>query len=772
MINTHSKYVNDFYSNHRISQKGKDGKNKAYYKHWSSIYANYTIGYNQGFYDQVKEYYDLVSGKVDLSQYKHVYNRHKVHDNNVPVKFKHRDIISETVKRLQGLEMGRLEAFRLLAVNPEATTRREEDEFNKYRNYVLESLKGTFDENNTPDKIRKYMNRKHLDIAETYGNQILNYIKQDQKTQYKFNRAWYHGMCSGIACCYTGIINKKSVINTVNSLYLDYDKAPDNPFIHKGQWVTYYNRMTTSQLLAIYDEDLTKAEIKKLQDRSNKNPEYGFTPETFGQTNNSHSEENLHIVAHSVWKGFKKVGILTHIDAETREIVKLPVNEDYKLDTSIGDIDLEWRWVQEVHECTRIDSDIFVNMRPIPNQEFDLDSLGEEKDLPYVGVVLDDVNSMPVSIVGRMASYQYLYNIILYRIEKLMASDKGKILLQNIDIIPDNDTIDISKWHYYAEANQLGWFSFAQEGNKYGEKDINKQSKLVDMSLTSDIDKYIKLAGYIENKAKKLIGITEQFEGNIQAREGQRNVQHSINASNAALEPYYYLHSVMKTEVLTKALSNAKYALVKYKPKNLYYYTDDIGAAMVNLDFETLKESKYGLFIRNGSKDEQVKQQVQEYASLMVQRESLELSDLAKFLKAEDLNSAVELLEVGEGKKQEKLERIQKMSDQAASEREDSARNFEIEMENLRHQNNMELEDKKIEGDILEASITGIGFDENKDRNNNNVPDIIEYAKSTLEEKKFNHQVKQDKKTAEQRDKELDIKEKEANNKKSAISKK
>ena len=64
-------------------------------------------------------------------------------------------------------------------------------------------------------------------------------------------------------------------------------------------------------------------------------------------------------------------------------------------------------------------------MQPLPGQFKDINNLFYCK-LPYYGIVHDAINSQSQSLVDRLKSYQYWYNIIMYRLELLLAADKGK----------------------------------------------------------------------------------------------------------------------------------------------------------------------------------------------------------------------------------------------------------------------------------------------------------------------------------------------------------
>jgi hypothetical protein len=47
--------------------------------------------------------------------------------------------------------------------------------------------------------------------------------------------------------------------------------------------------------------------------------------------------------------------------------------------------------------------------------------------LGYHGIVYNAMNATPVSLMDRMKPFQYLYFIIMHKLKKMIAQDKGKI---------------------------------------------------------------------------------------------------------------------------------------------------------------------------------------------------------------------------------------------------------------------------------------------------------------------------------------------------------
>jgi hypothetical protein len=249
-------------------------------------------------------------------------------------------------------------------------------------------------------------------------------------------------------------------------------------------------------------------------------------------------------------------------------------------------------------------------LREVPGQHKDLTNLYECK-LSYIGSTYDNLNSSTTSLVDRMKYYQYFFNILWYRIELLIGSDDGKSLLLNANLIPKSSGLDIEKWMYYFKVNKLGLLDPTEEGNK-GNQNIGEAAKEIDMSLVSDIQKYMQLAEYIERRCGESVGITKQIEGQIGTEEAVRNTQQALVQSANILEPYFDMHNLIKRNVLQALIETAKVAYSELQPKSLSYALDDMSVAMLTPDYELLENSTYGLFVSNSMKADETLQTMQQ----------------------------------------------------------------------------------------------------------------------------------------------------------------
>lgn len=786
------KTYNYLRNSQRITQREKNANDKQWYKDQADLLDSYSFAENHfiGFggvteYKRKKVNYDLFNNIINVADFEYVCKPFGASTGELPANMTNRDIISGKIKVLLGMEMKMPFSWKVVAVNEEATTRREQMETGKLRDFVTNEVmrpiragieqelaqqtKGrelTPDEQQqiqqqiaeetqaqTPDEVRKYMVREHQDPAEVQAHQLLEYLIQKERVADKFNKGWKHSNITGEEVYYVGILNGEPALRVVNPLFFDYDKSPDLDYIEDGEWAVHEYRMTPSEVIATLGSQLDNEQIDRIYQYLQTNPSSVIDQDFTFDTDKRHEPYTVRVL-HCAWKSLRKIGFLTFIDDNGKEQMKM-VDENYKLNKDYGDKKIVWEWIPEAHEVYKVLDNIYVYGRPVPGQHKDLDNLYECK-LPYYGAACDNLNSPTTSPMDRMKAYQYFYDVLIYRIELLLASDKGKILVANINAVPKSAGIDIHKFQYFMEANKIAWLNPNEEGNK-GAGDITNMAKEIDLSLASDIDKYIQLAEYIERKCGESVGITKQMEGAIGANEAVSNTRQNLVQSSHIIQPYFELHNNVKGNVLTALLNTAKVAYSVNQPKKLNYILDDMSLKMLTIDQNLLDISSFGLFISNSSKAHDAKQAVEGLAQAALQNQQASLADIIKVIRSESVTEAEEMLEAAANKASEDAQRMEKMKAEQLEKAEQ--RTDKRERDKWSHEERMIRikEEERRETEIQKQAMFSMGFDEDKDEDDDGTPDVLEVAKfgvdadikarkQNLDESKFKHQQEVDEK--------------------------
>jgi hypothetical protein len=161
------------------------------------------------------------------------------------------------------------------------------------------------------------------------------------------------------------------------------------------------------------------------------------------------------------WKSRRKIKKVKSYDQQTGEEIFTFYPETYVINKDLGEEE-EIYYINEAWEGTKIGEDIYVNMRPRVVQYNRL-SNPSRCHFGIIGSIYNLNDSKPFSLVDMMKPYNYLYDAIHDRLNKLLAKNWGKIIELDLSKVPAG--WDISKWLYYAKTNNLAVIDSFKEGN-------------------------------------------------------------------------------------------------------------------------------------------------------------------------------------------------------------------------------------------------------------------------------------------------------------------
>ena len=769
-----------------LTDAQKNAKDKQYYKDKMDqldsqrntyLYSTNSYG-GVSDYKRMKVNYDLHNNVLNLEDFEYVCTPFGAEAGELPANMTNKDISSPRIKALMGMEMKRGFKYKLVAQNREATTRIEEEQFGRINDYVIAEIMRPIQERiqlkhqeelngksltpqekeqllqkineeikaETPEKVKRYMERDHQDPAEVLGQHILNQITKEQDLEGTFNRGWFHALISAYEVYYVGIVGGRSVTKPMNPLRFDFDMARDEIFLQNAEWQTYEHRLMPSELVAMFPE-LTEKEINELY----ANYKY-YTQETdverlFDFSRNDSFEDDLDgntiKALHCVWRALRKIGFLTYLDVEGEQQMDI-VDETYKIDLNGGDLDIQWEWIPQVYEGWKV-NDLYLGMQPLPVMDLDIDSL-YDCPMPYYGAIYDNINSQATSPMDRMKHYQYYHNIVMYRLELLLASDDGKKILMNINAIPEEAGIDIEQWQYFFKSTNIGWINPNEEGVNYN--DVNALAKEIDLSTASDMNKYIELAIYLDKKCGQAVGVTDPVLGEISPSQEVGNTKQQLIQTSHILEPYFNLHNQVKRQVTEAALNNTRMAWYENPPEYLNYVLDDLSRHLVGVDELLLRNSKLGLFVENSSKSEETRDAIRGLAHAAMQNDKVELSSTIAVIRQDGIQEAEEILKVDEKNRIAREETRERLNRESAERVQQAKEQWEDKKMDKEHQYTMEEIAAKGAIDLQKQAMLSLGFNEDKDLDDDGTPDVLEvYAegkkadiearKQKLDEDKF-----------------------------------
>lgn len=748
---------------------------------WKEACVDYIAGHSQGSSrdgnnrsrkEEMQTYYDLYNSIYSEKDLKYVTNPFKQQDG-FPAMAQDYNIIKPKIDLLLGEETKRPFNFRVVHTSDIATSEIQDKAKQMIVDYIQATIMSKLGpeeqaryqealqsgEIMTPEQIQKYISKDYKDIAEITAYHSLNYLKNKLNITHEFFKGWKDALIGGEEIYYVGIVNGEPCLQRINPIYFDYDSdTSDLEFIHEAQWCCYEMIMSLTEVYDRLYDKMSEKQLNELLDMMDDRSKGGVTPEVRktsldyphikthsinGFSSNPFEEaDNIH-VWHCCWKSLKKIGFVNIINPETGMPEEYQVDETYK--ETGNELDVEWKWIIEVWEGYRIGQDIYVGIQPVEYQHISADNPNAQR-LPYTGVIYNNTNSRPRSLVSMMKPLQYMYIVLWYRLELAMARDKGKVVTMDITQIPKSMNIDVAKWMHYLSAlgvnfvnpYEEGWDIPGREGGKPSQ--FNQISAL-DLTMANTIDQYINLMDKIESMLSEISGVSKQREGSISSNELVGNVERSVVQSAHITEPWFWVHNQVKKECLTMLLDTAKHAW-KDNRTSIQYVLDDATRAFLTLSDDFFYEDM-DVFVDDTTKNQQ---QVEALKQLMqpAMQNGASLLDIAEIITMDNVSMIKQRLEEIEQKRMEQ----QQAMEQAQAEREQQMAQIQNEIkeeELMLKEAEMDLKKYEIDSNnatkITVAQLNAYRGAENMDQDMNGIPDPIEIGKQAIEQQKVNSDI-------------------------------
>lgn len=748
---------------------------------WKEACVDYVVGAGDSGFggngrsrsDEMQTYYDLYNSIYNEKDLKYVTNPFK-QDDGFPAMAQDYNIIKPYVDQLLGEETKRPFNFHPQRTSDIAASEMQEKAKEMLMDYIQATIASKLSpeqaaryeqalatgEIQTPEAIAKYLQKDYKDIAETEAYHALQFLKRKLNLTHEFYKGWKDALIGGEEIYYVGVINGDPYVERVNPMYFDYEHSLDLEFIDDAAWCRRKMIMSATEIYDRFYDKMSERQLNELLELIDQRPGAGNNPE-IRKTSMDYESIKLHkinsftdnpfdvdhiTVYHCCWKSFKKIGFVTLLNPETGEAEEFQVDEDYKVTGTEQSV--EWDWIIEVWEGYRIGDDMYIGIQPIEYQHISADNPNSQK-LPYTGVVYNNTNSKPRSLVSMMKPLQYMYIVVWYRLELALSRDKGKVAVMDITQIPKSMNIDVNKWMHYLSALGVafinpydeGWDIPGREGGKPSQ--FNQLSSW-DLTMSNVIAEYIQLMQKIEDMVAKLTGITPQRQGQIAASELVSNANTAVNMSYHITEPWFWNHNQVKRRVLTMLLNTSK-AAWKDNKKYLNYILDDATRAFVQLSDNFFYEDM-DIFVDDSTKNQQYIDQLKQLLQPAMQN-GASLLDIAEIITLDNMSMIKNRLEEIEQKRMEQMQQ-QQQAEQQAQQQMAEQQNQLKEEELMLKEAELDLEKYKVDQDrykaeqdnatkITVAQINSYRGAENMDQDMNGIIDVVEIGKQALEQQKI-----------------------------------
>lgn len=636
---------------------------------------------------------------------------------------------------------------------------------------MQQELQAQADKIISPEQIEKYMTTEWRDGAEIMMDQILQWFNKKLRIRKKKNDGFKHSLISGEEHAWVGIVNGEPVVELLNPIKLIYHKSSEIEYVQDGAYAGYRTRMTVADVLDRYSEDMTESDKDKIDSMQAMSNMYGITDNFIDKEikleglnkslewrmlrgqggvsmNGSYGVSTLNDVdvVHVEWRSQRKFGFLTYFD-ESGEEQEMLVDETFVVPDSASKVkyndkygnkktkyvwikqdspfELEWTWLPEVWEGTRIAGDIYVNVRPKPYQSRSLYNPYKVK-LGYHGLVYNAMNAPNVSLMDRGKPFLYLYLITMHKMKEIMAKDMPPLSMIDMSMIPK--TLSNEQWLYYYKQG-LGFYDPNQnnEGNPQNISGQKGPAFEVQRSAMQHVNNYIEILAYLDNQISEVMGVSKEREGGASAQAAVTNSQQNITQSTHITEILFQAHNSLWEQIMTSLVETAQICY-KDNPKKIPIVLDDMSRAIINLQTDENSDYEFGVFITDDPNDAQNLTDLRQMAMNFAQNGGT-ISDIAKLYRA----TSMEALEREFRSLEESRSRMQQAQEQATLESNERIAQANIEAQDRQHQYVLEQIDRKGEWDIRKAELTALGMDEGDDSSS-----ILEEAKLALEHDKLN----------------------------------
>jgi len=447
-----------------------------------------------------------------------------------------------------------------------------------------------------------------------------------------------------------------------------------------------------------------------------------------GLTSNVSSFGYKYVVVRGYWISKKKIGKLIYLDEMGNE-QSLLVDEGYKSGTIPTQQSIEWGWINQWYQGTKIGPDIY-HIKPYNLLNY----------CPIIGLTHEVKNTEAKSLVDLMKPFQVLYNVCMNQLYKLLEKEVGKVYLTSIRHIPipkDGDAQDaLDVWEMEARNRGVMFIDDSPENLK-SPSSFN-QFRDIDLTRTQEIQSRYQLAIQLKNECWELIGMSRQRLGSVSASETATGTNTAIQQSYSQTEPLFVAHEYVMGQ-LYQAIIDAALYIESNKPQStISYITSEGEAAFVQINGDDLKFRDLKVFLTNRPEDTQMFNEIRQLAQPLMQNGG-SLYDVIELYSNKSMRSMKKVFKVLKEKQDDMQERQQKMQEQQQQAQEQQAQE-QMQQAQVQHEQQLAHDDYQKDLDRINKKEIAIIAAESKgplpDVNQNTVPDALEISKLSHEQTK------------------------------------
>jgi len=491
-----------------------------------------------------------------------------------------------------------------------------------------------------------------------------------------------------------------------------------NPNAPEGQDSIQYD---TFDPLVLQTRMMIESEIKENNDG---------LKDFLGLTNNVSSFGYKYLVVRSYWISKKKIGKLIYLDEMGNEQSTL-VDESYKSGTIPTQESLEWGWINQWYQGTKIGPDIY-HIKPLKILNY----------CPIIGTVYEVKNTEAKSLVDLMKPFQVIYNVCMNQLYKLLEKEVGKVQLMSLRHIPipkDGDAQDaLDTWEMEARNRGVVFIDDSPENLK-SPSSFNQFTSL-DLTRTQEIQSRYTLAQQMKMECWELIGMSKQRMGSVSASESATGTNAAIQQSYSQTEPLFIAHEYVLGQLYQSIIDAALYLQSSKPQSTLSYITGEGESAFVQVNGSDLKFRDIKVFLTNRPEDTQMFNELRQLSQAVIQNggtlyEIIELYSTKSIREMKKVFKDLRDRQIAQQEQANQLQQqqLQQQQQQAEAQLQQAAEMRESTQASQDYQNELDRINKK---EIAIIQATGSGRVESEDNNSNNIPDVLEMSRLSQDQDK------------------------------------
>ena len=692
--------------------------------------------------------YDLLEGKLHMPDLQMVLNPYKLDAGFIPDNIQHYPIMNSKLNVLVGEELRRPFDYRVIITNPEAITELEENKRKAVADSITQWIQDTSmneeDAARRLDEEGEYFEYEYQDFLELQANEYLNHFRIEQNFPLKFSKGFQDVLANAEEIYQCDIDYGEPIMEKLNPLMVHPFQSGNSSRIEDADLVIIEDYWSPNKIIDTYGEELTPKQIEMIDRMPYGNgglvedgmghydPRLAFVnraiaglsfdasgSEFFSSvgghghvTSQPYDMEGNIRVLRVYWKSKRLIQKVKRYNRETGAVEFNYFTEQYVPDKVMGE-ESKKLWISEAWEGTLIggnmkpvgdgtgdtlEGGIFVRMRPRPIQYSRMSHPGK-CHFGIIGQIYNMNTDKPFSLVDMMKPYNYLYDVLHYRLIDAVSASWGSILEYDVAKRPTGWSTD--KWLYFAKVNHLAVIDSAKEGTGPMQGKpvgaLNNAGKgIMSASDAAYMQFLMQACEYIKTEMGEIAGINRQREGQIANRETVGGVERATLQSSYITEWLFAQHDDVKKRVCECFVDTAK-AAAKDKGKiKFQYMTSEKSMKTMEIDGELFAMNDYGLAVDYSGIFANINDKLEGMAQAAMQNSTIELSAMMAIWSSQSIAQKRRIIQRSEKKLMERQERMQQQQIESQQQVAQMQMEFEAQKQQWAAQMNTENNQTKI----------------------------------------------------------------------------